>query len=1111
MPRRPATARHTACSPTRSRRYAKASSRGTRAAPTTRAFLFSDLRGYTSFVEKHGDRAAARLLRDYRALVRREVARLNGAEIKTEGDSFYVVFESPIAALDCAATILRRTQTRNAKQPDATIEVGIGLHAGEVLPHDDQYVGSAVIVAARLCSKAQTGELVISDTFRGLIRTGHSYAMTDLGALELKGLSEPIRAWSVDWRESASRAAARAGAKPAPALVSAAPREVSSGHLVCPVLIGRDAELGRARERLTQIAAGRGGLLLVGGEAGIGKSSLTREIESDAVTRGYRLLSGAALESDGAVPYAPFLSAVRSAFRGSELELRRIVAASAPDLAQAFPELGTGGQAAGSPEMQRLSFSFRAFFSALAQEAPLVLVLEDLHWSDEASLALVQHLARELQRAPALVLATYRTDEMHRRHPLARVIAALQRERLVDEIVLRRLEPEQLTEMIRSTFGGAEREPTVSPEFRDAIFARTEGNPFFTEELLKALVESGDLAYSDEAGWRRTRPIEQLRIPGSIREAVRAHVERLSAEAQDTLGAAAVIGSQFGFDVLAAVRGISESELALHLREAIDQQLVSESGSTTAPSYAFRHALTREVIYEELLLPERRRLHLRAAAALKDDLEAAIGAIAQHWSLGGDRSRAAEAHAAAGKQALALHAPVEAVAHFESALEARGDATPDDYFGLASAYSLIDFAKARDAADRGIALLPPDGDLERRVELMYIAGRARWWMGDFDGNFDFARAAVDLVREAPQGRAKARAYDWLASAYMTRQEMTAAARLAESALATARVIGDPAIQASALTTLAGTIAVREPSRALPMLDDAAAIARRAATPEVMSRIHFNGVYISFVVETERQRTIRLGRASEFTERYGRERGTVTAYDAVHRFAGATWPPDGSLARGLELATHAYATWVQTYEAMIRCARSGPTEEARADVRAVIAAAGAEPQAHIPFLSCGAILDAWAGDDDSVAAAANELAHAASTVEHGALVLVSVARGCNAPSATLALARRPDVLNALVRALEGLDDYTPDRHAVNAFLLALDGDAAGALEEIRAASVGLRRRGDLISIPLDVYAIARTIPLDGSWRDMVAEADAVLEKAGATWFRSELARLTAGAR
>jgi len=139
----------------------------------TRAFLFSDLRGYTDFVESKGDAAAADLLRAYRDIVRAEIARHAGAEIKTEGDSFYVVFESPSAALECAVDIQRAAHMA----PGAAIRIGMGLHAGETVPYDDQFVGGAVNVAARLASKAKAGEIIASDTLRGLVRTGVSYAM----------------------------------------------------------------------------------------------------------------------------------------------------------------------------------------------------------------------------------------------------------------------------------------------------------------------------------------------------------------------------------------------------------------------------------------------------------------------------------------------------------------------------------------------------------------------------------------------------------------------------------------------------------------------------------------------------------------------------------------------------------------------------------------------------------------------------------------------------------------------------------------------------------------------------------------------------------------------
>src|SRR5688500_7617989 len=171
----------------------------------TRAFLFSDLRGYTDFVESRGDAEAAALLRESRGIVRAAVARSGGAEVKTDGDSFYVVFESALAALDCAVWIHRAAQAYNDAHPAALIRIGMGLHVGETVPYDDQFVGGAVNVAARLAAKAKAGELVVSDTFRGLVRTGQRYTMLDIGTQRLEGVTESLRACMVGWR-NASRA-----------------------------------------------------------------------------------------------------------------------------------------------------------------------------------------------------------------------------------------------------------------------------------------------------------------------------------------------------------------------------------------------------------------------------------------------------------------------------------------------------------------------------------------------------------------------------------------------------------------------------------------------------------------------------------------------------------------------------------------------------------------------------------------------------------------------------------------------------------------------------------------------------------------------------------------
>src|SRR6266851_6097821 len=228
-------------------------------ARVTRAFLFTDLREYTRFVETYGDVAASRLLRDYRTIVRKEVARTHGAEIKTEGDSFYIVFESAVPALDCAVAILQQVQAHNVRHPDRPLQVGAGLHAGDAVAYDDQYVGGAVIVASRLSTRAAAGELLVSDTARGLVRTGHSHRLVERGSVVLKGVSEAIRVWSVD-RGASSRAATLG---PADALRPRADlqRRAGPGQLLCPVLVGRERELVIFAGILAEASAGRGALV----------------------------------------------------------------------------------------------------------------------------------------------------------------------------------------------------------------------------------------------------------------------------------------------------------------------------------------------------------------------------------------------------------------------------------------------------------------------------------------------------------------------------------------------------------------------------------------------------------------------------------------------------------------------------------------------------------------------------------------------------------------------------------------------------------------------------------------------------------------------------------
>ena len=869
----------------------------------TRAFLFSDLRGYTDFVESRGDVEAAALLREYRGIVRAAVARGGGAEVKTEGDSFYVVFESALAALECAVAIHRAAQAYNDTHPSAPIRIGMGLHVGETVPYDDQFVGGAVNVAARLASKAKAGELVVSDTFRGLVRTGQRYPMEDLGPQRLKGVTERLRAWMVDWRDPATASPAPA-APPATGLPllsrsePVVPRPVP-GQLVCPVVVGRTAERARFAEHLALARDGRGQTVLLSGEAGVGKSAFTRQAIEAATAEGFRVLYGVTVESDGGLPYAPFVAAVRSGFRGIERErLGRVLAQTAPDLAQLFPELSKASRSepATTVEQHRLSVAFQGLFSAFAREAPVLLVVEDLHWCDEASLSLLHYLARELRDTRVLLLGTYRSDEMHRRHPLLRVLAGMQRERLVGEIALGKLAPEEVRELIRATLLPTDPNITVSDEFRDALYARSEGNPFFTEELIKSLVESGDIFHDAKTGWDR-KPIDQMKIPGSVREAVRARVEKLSADAQATLSAAAAIGLRFSFDLLRSVRGIPEVALEAQLREFVEQQLVIELGGRS-DEYGFRHALTKEVVYDDLMVRERKRLHRAVADALVADARSEPALVAHHLIAAADNEAALPFLLEAARRAYRAFAPRDAAAHYEKAIEI---GLPAEQLGptleaLAETYYLFDFARSRKASEEAAALYREQGDVRGASRMLRLASRNVWQQGEPDRPRELAQEAIDVLGGLEETVELGRAIANLAGLQMVARADEEAVALADRAYAIGARFGDAWTTSNALITKGTAMrnlgaGQRRAGKAL--MEEGLALAKEAGLAEVALRAYNNLVIGVDIEPAERDRVLAEG--IDYAERHGIEQPMLIASRAFDAFLRGDW--DESLAVG----------------------------------------------------------------------------------------------------------------------------------------------------------------------------------------------------------------------
>jgi len=1073
--------------------------------------LFSDLRDYTRFVESKGDSAAAALLREYRSIVRREVAQHAGAEVKTEGDSFYVVFSSPRAALDCAVAILKRVEAHEQRDPDLPISVAMGIHAGETVEFDDQFVGGAVIIGSRLCARAKAREILISDTFRGLVRTGQTHEMEDRGWIRLKGVDERVRAWSVRTSTATASAATepKRSSRQSITLPVAAPSPRVSGVLACPVLVGRDKQLAAFVGYLEGTARIEMRTIVVSGEAGVGKSALMREVERLAAARGFRTLSGATLESDTGIPYAPFVAAIRSALQVvPQEEASRFLSSVAPELGYLFPEAMRAAPRraqSGAVDRNRLTMALQWLLAALAKDAPLLLVLEDLHWADEASLALLHSLTRN-RPAHSLLVATYRSDDLRDRDPLARLLVAMRREVGVTEISLPRLTSTEIAALIHETLLTLHPGAPVKDDLRDAIFGRSDGNPFFTEEILRSLVESGAISFDPSAGWH-LRPAREVQIPVSVREIIHERISRLPQETRDMLAVLAVVGSAMYFDELRLITGSAEEDLERYLRLCIDEQLLVESALDGGAEYTFRHALTREVVYNDLLLPLRRRLHLRVAQRLATYPNVHPASVAPHWREGGDLEHAAAAFEAAARVDLALYAPWQAVSHIEAAITARGDASLDHYILLARAYGATDHRKARDAAEHAISLMDAEGsdDLDQRIELMQIAGVARLRSGDPDGNFSLAHAAVELVETREDRAAKARAFDWYARAHMTRGDRDAARHWSDRALAVARTVGDGETAASALTALAACAALERPAAALALAEEAADEARTTKTPPVLARAVYDACCYSFHVETGRLRYVRLERAFGVVRTYGYVRPQIEFLRAWHCLLGGDWPANGSFEIAGDPDDDMYVASIRSVEDIISCARGGPTPETIAKITALAGRAVGQndPEFGVLLLAHEAVLLALAGRDEEVKERTRTLQTTAARAAAPDLSFTALGRGSNAPAIALALCGARDRLQRIAGSLGEAEGYLGDKLMVEAFLARMRDDDGASHDAYVAAAPMFRERGLHFTNAIDLWGLARIAPLGDTWRESITQVSVSLERMHATWLISAI--------
>lgn len=747
----------------------------------TVTLLFTDVEGSTELTARSGDVASRHLLKQHESVIRDQVERHGGREVKALGDGFMVAFSSARRAITCAVEIQRALDRIHAAGADG-IRVRIGLNAGEAIHEGDDLFGSAVNAAARIAAQAKGGEILVSEVVKALAGRVPDCDFTDRGEAELRGFDEPFRLYEVDWRSGSARPS-----------FDRTP------------FVGRNQERAELRARLDRLADGVGGVVLIGGEPGVGKTRLTEEIAAEAKQREYRVLVGHCYESDAAPPYIPFVEIIEAAAKDVSPETFRLalgdaageVARIVPQIRQMFADVPPALELPAEQERRYLFNSLVEFISRAALTRPLVLILDDAHWADESTLLAAEHVAQRLEGIPVLVLATYRDTELDVARPLARTIESLVRQRLAARLSLKRLPTEGIAQMLRALSG---KEPP--PALVKTIYEETDGNPFFAEEVYKHLTEEGKL-FDEHGEWRADLEVDVLDVPEGVRLVVGRRLERLSEDTRKALTAAAVLGRRFRFGLLELVSELDPDALLDSIDEAQTARVIVSEADPSEASFAFGHELIRQTLLSSIALPRQQRLHLKVADAMEElyakDLDEHAGQIAHHLIRAGiaaDSERSIRFLRMAGRRALDAAAFEDAHRYFETALSLQREDPTIEHAELLyeNGLALRSLGRVDDAAERwraAIDVFESNGEIDRVANLCRQIAVYLGWVGRPIEGGEWASRGIAAARDGTPERAELLAIMGTFASWIGDHDQ--GLQMIEEGRALARDIGDEAL------------------------------------------------------------------------------------------------------------------------------------------------------------------------------------------------------------------------------------------------------------------------------------------------------------------------------
>jgi class 3 adenylate cyclase/tetratricopeptide (TPR) repeat protein len=811
--------------------------------------ILADVKGSTALAERVDTETWVEIMNHVFQILGAEIYRYGGNIDQFRGDGLVAFFGVPTAHEDdperavLAALAMQEAVKEYAadlaERTGIEILLRVGMNTGEVIAAtvgdhqqhaEDTAMGRAIALAARMETAAEPGTVLVTENTYRLVQPLFEWKF--LGEISVKGVSEPV----IVYRPLAHKIPGGKG------------RGIAG--LSSP-LVGREAEFRALQEAIGRLQAGVGGIVTIVGEGGLGKSRLVAEaraisewangqiaheqvVDRRLSTRNPEWIEGRCLSYGSSIAYLLWLDALRrvlgvtqdaspAALRDA---LRAQVQALCPDrIREVYPFLcrlmslplsNEDRETLHGLDGETLKFAtFRAIeilIECTAQQRPLILVCEDLHWADHTSLELLERLLALTDHAPLLLVCVFRPETEHNCWRIRETAARLYHHRYTD-LWLAPLSPAESGSLIRNLLQVED----LDPAFRQRILEHAEGNPFYVEEILRSLMESEAIVYDEVTGrWQVARDESDIAIPDTLHGVLVARIDRLQRETRRVLQLASVIGRVFFYRVLVEIAQ-EEHELDSRLLTLQRQQLIRERARLPELEYIFKHHLTQEAAYGGLLNRERRIYHRQVAEAIErlfpDRVEEQVGLLAHHWERAGETERAIDYLRRAGEQAAAHYANEEALDYLTRALDLTPEEDLTGRYGLLLAregiHDLLGERKAQSQDLTGLDnLVERLTDDEKRAKVALRRANHAWITGDYPTAATAAQAAIDLAQAAQESdpwsvECEAEGYRWWGVLLRIQGDDESAWARLEQALALAKSASLHHLEADILISLSG--------------------------------------------------------------------------------------------------------------------------------------------------------------------------------------------------------------------------------------------------------------------------------------------------------------------